>query len=86
MKLKEEQIGPCGKELYIINTGDWRSLRPVIASGRCQCCGQCWLVCPTGCITANGFGFEIDYLYCKGCGLCAQECGFDAIHMERELR
>lgn len=86
MTLKEEEIGPCGKDLYIVNTGDWRVLRPVIDSERCQCCGQCWLLCPTGCVDMNGSAFSIDYRYCKGCGLCAQECGFGAIQMERELR
>ena len=86
MKLKEEEIGPCGKDLYIINTGDWRVLRPVINSERCQCCGQCWLICPTGCVDLKKSAVSIDYRYCKGCGLCAKECGFGAIQMERELR
>ena len=27
---------------------------------------------------------EIDYDYCKGCGICAEECPADAIVMERE--
>ena len=25
-----------------------------------------------------------DYRYCKGCGVCANECPADAIKMERE--
>jgi len=86
MKLKEEAVGPCGTDLYIVNTGDWRVLRPVIDSERCQCCGQCWLICPTGCVDIKSSPVSIDYRYCKGCGLCAQECGFGAIQMERELR
>jgi len=27
---------------------------------------------------------KIDYDYCKGCGICAQECPFKAISMVRE--
>jgi Pyruvate/2-oxoacid:ferredoxin oxidoreductase delta subunit len=27
---------------------------------------------------------EINYDYCKGCGVCSQECPTDAINMERE--
>jgi pyruvate ferredoxin oxidoreductase delta subunit len=27
---------------------------------------------------------EIDYDYCKGCGICANECPFDAIVMIEE--
>lgn len=86
MKLTAEQIGPCGRELYVLNTGDWRSLRPVMDPKSCQRCGQCWLVCPIGCITENEEGFQIDLGFCKGCGLCAAECNFGAIRMERELR
>jgi Pyruvate/2-oxoacid:ferredoxin oxidoreductase delta subunit len=26
----------------------------------------------------------IDYDHCKGCGICAEECPKDAIHMEEE--
>jgi len=26
----------------------------------------------------------IDYRYCKGCGICAAECRFEAIEMKNE--
>lgn len=28
----------------------------------------------------------IDYRYCKGCGICAQECPIDAIRMVQEVK
>jgi len=28
----------------------------------------------------------IDLDYCKGCGICAAECKFDAIEMEEEAK
>ncbi|MDD5182475.1 MAG: 4Fe-4S binding protein, partial [Candidatus Nanoarchaeia archaeon] len=28
--------------------------------------------------------FEINYDYCKGCGICAKECPVKAIMMQRE--
>jgi len=63
-------------------TGAWRSLRPVKSDDRCTDCALCWLYCPEGCISQEGF--RIDLSYCKGCGICAAECPTDAIVMERE--
>ena len=31
-------------------------------------------------------GFRIDLQFCKGCGICARECAFGAVHMVREER
>jgi len=30
--------------------------------------------------------FEIDYDYCKGCGICAQECPVKAIELVEEVK
>jgi len=29
---------------------------------------------------------NVDYDYCKGCGICANECPANAIEMKREVR
>ena len=63
-------------------TGLWRALRPVRDAERCNDCGLCWLFCPDGCV--DHATFAIDYAYCKGCGICAQQCKVDAINMVRE--
>ncbi|MHC4932323.1 MAG: 4Fe-4S binding protein [Planctomycetota bacterium] len=63
-------------------TGAWRSHRPVRNPKKCNDCGLCWLYCPDSCIDASTF--EIDYRYCKGCGICAEECRVDAIVLKRE--
>jgi pyruvate ferredoxin oxidoreductase delta subunit len=63
-------------------TGAWRALRPVRNADLCNDCGLCWLYCPDSCITDDTY--EIDYTYCKGCGICAEECKVAAIKMERE--
>jgi pyruvate ferredoxin oxidoreductase delta subunit len=64
------------------HTGGWRAERPVVDHDRCTNCLICWLYCPDESIDHDTI--EINYTYCKGCGLCAAECPVDAISMERE--
>jgi len=66
-------------------TGDWRSQRPTYNFERCIKCGICYIFCPEGCIGQNTEGyFEADLYYCKGCGICAQECPTRVITMVEE--
>jgi pyruvate ferredoxin oxidoreductase delta subunit len=44
---------------------------------------MCWVYCPEG-IIGRGERYSIDYDYCKGCGVCAEECPRSAITMMRE--
>ncbi|BEP27780.1 4Fe-4S binding protein [Helicovermis profundi] len=69
--------------LVSINAG-WRTYRPVINQDKCVKCLRCFLVCPDGVIDKSKELLEIDYDYCKGCGVCAYECKFDAIDMVKE--
>jgi NADPH-dependent glutamate synthase beta subunit-like oxidoreductase len=34
----------------------------------------------------NGAGYEVNYDYCKGCGVCAEECPRCAISIEEEIK
>jgi len=34
----------------------------------------------------NGAGYEVNYDYCKGCGVCAEECPRYAISIEEEMK
>lgn len=54
--------------------------------GVCNQCELCLIFCSDVAITrrADGSGFDIDLEYCKGCGVCAEECPRGAIVMERE--
>ena len=79
-------------------TGDWRVLRPVIDQEKCVRCRTCWALCPDGAIievkkpyqTKSGrkydVSYEINYDYCKGCGVCANECPVKAITMVEEVK
>jgi 2-oxoacid:acceptor oxidoreductase delta subunit (pyruvate/2-ketoisovalerate family) len=54
--------------------------------GVCNSCELCLIYCPDVAIkrrSDNG-KFEIDYDYCKGCGVCSAECPRCAISMTRE--
>jgi 2-oxoacid:acceptor oxidoreductase delta subunit (pyruvate/2-ketoisovalerate family) len=45
-------------------------------------CGNCFVYCPDAAIAQRGdWGFEIDLDYCKGCGVCVQECPRSAMSM-----
>jgi len=51
----------------------------------CSRCDNCFVFCPEGIIRRKpGGGYEIDLTYCKGCGVCAQECPRGAIAIVRE--
>ena len=55
-----------------------------IHCGRCVECDNCLVFCPDVAILpagAKGFGYKIDYDYCKGCGICFTECPRFAISM-----
>ncbi len=53
---------------------------------RCESCDLCRLFCPDLCVTRNGktSQIEIDYDFCKGCGICASVCPKGAIKMVLE--
>lgn len=44
--------------------------------GECSCCENCYSFCPDSAVSWNDQQeiFEIDYDFCKGCGICANEC------------
>jgi pyruvate ferredoxin oxidoreductase delta subunit len=64
------------------HTGSWSEERPVLAAA-CNSCALCALFCPEGAITRVGGSMAVDYLYCKGCGICEVVCPVrDAIAME----
>jgi pyruvate ferredoxin oxidoreductase delta subunit len=66
-------------------TGDWRSLKPVCDTDNCIRCGVCYIFCPDMAIRKTEAGyFEADLYYCKGCGICAQECFTGCISMIAE--
>jgi 2-oxoacid:acceptor oxidoreductase delta subunit (pyruvate/2-ketoisovalerate family) len=42
------------------------------------------MTCPDGALRRHGKKVNIDYDFCKGCGICASECKVKAIAMKKE--
>ena len=60
--------------------------RRCLSCGNCFECDNCYGMCPDNAVIKLGPGrrFAINYDYCKGCGLCAEECPCGAIEMVPE--
>ena len=78
--------GDAEKKFLCMETGTWRTERPVIDSEKCNRCGICFIFCPPQCIGIDEprENFVIDLTYCKGCGICARECPKKAVNMISE--
>ena len=51
--------------------------------GECFNCGNCYNFCPDAAIHIDEEGrLRIDYDYCKGCGICVQECPCSAMQFQ----
>lgn len=71
-------------------TGDWRVKYPKIDESKCTpsrtkkpSCFLCWMYCPEAVITKS-IPPQINLEYCKGCGICAEECPANAIDMIKD--
>jgi len=57
--------------------------RRCLSCGNCFGCDNCYGVCPDNAVLkvdeGDGYAFDLDY--CKGCGICVQECPCGAIEM-----
>jgi len=60
--------------------------RRCLSCGNCFECDNCYGVCPDNAVVKLGQGnrFRFNYDFCKGCGVCAQECPCGAITMVPE--
>jgi len=52
--------------------------------GSCTECGNCYIFCPESAIKSDpeGYGYIPDMDYCKGCGICVNECPRGAMEMK----
>ena len=60
--------------------------RRCLSCGNCFECDTCYGVCPDNAIMKLGPGYAVNEDFCKGCGVCAEECPCGAIDMVKEVR
>ena len=80
----ESVISNSKKKLLALDTGGWRTERPVLDVSKCNYCGLCAIFCPPQCMVDKGDHYEADLTWCKGCGICAHECPKEALTMVPE--
>jgi len=78
--------GVCSKSSTLFLTGDWKTYMPVRDPAKCTICLTCVIFCPDGAIHwhPEKGDIEFDLSFCKGCGICANECPTKAISMKIE--
>jgi 2-oxoacid:acceptor oxidoreductase delta subunit (pyruvate/2-ketoisovalerate family) len=78
----EEVVGGLDQDTALLEA------RRCLSCGNCFECDTCYGVCPDNAIIKLGPGqrYEVNYDYCKGCGVCAEECPCGAIDMVKEVR
>lgn len=60
---------------YTASVAHWRVNKPVYNHDYCINCFNCWVFCPDASILARDDKMSgVDYVHCKGCGVCAQVC------------
>jgi pyruvate ferredoxin oxidoreductase delta subunit len=78
--------GVCSKSSKTFLTGDWKTYTPILDLEKCTNCLTCVMFCPDGAIrwVPDKKAIEFDMSFCKGCGICANECPTKAIEMKLE--
>jgi NADPH-dependent glutamate synthase beta subunit-like oxidoreductase len=82
----EERIKDVSEYVQALKDGDVRlEAARCIKCGTCVSCDNCQLFCPDAAIVRreDGTGYDILCDYCKGCGVCVEECPRGAIHLRR---
>ena len=75
-----------GAEVEALASAGCAEARRCFQCGRCNVCNTCWFLCPDAVVLQKNGEIEFDYDYCKGCGVCAEECPRGALGMDEESK
>ncbi len=74
------------RRTFTVNQAEAEAQR-CLHCGRCTECDNCLIFCPDMSVLKRpdrDFGYQVDFDYCKGCGICFAECPRGAITMVDE--
>ena len=80
----ESAWSDANEKMLCLDTGGWRTERPVLDQTKCNYCGICAMYCPPQCMLDKGDHYEANLAFCKGCGICVHECPRKALTMKPE--
>ncbi len=66
------------------DVSSWRLFGPKLDKDMCTGCRRCYILCPEVAINMKDTKADVNYKYCKGCGICAEECPVGAIDWIQE--
>ena len=55
-----------------------------LSCGVCSRCDNCYNFCPDLAVIKTSAGYQVNLDYCKGCGICANECPGGSLRMEEK--
>ena len=72
---KPEEWVHSDNNSHTYSVADWRVEKPIFNEEHCIHCQFCWVYCPDTSIISKDKKFShVDYVHCKGCGICAEVC------------
>ncbi len=78
------ELAVSREDMTYNKTGAWRVIRFTIDLTHCTRCLLCWKFCPDAAIEIVDGAPHINLEFCKGCGICAEECPCKCISFSQE--
>jgi len=84
VKMEEVNVQTRARKAGERDVSSWRLYRPVFDDTKCVGCRRCFILCPEVAIGMKNNKAVVNYQYCKGCGICHEECPTKAVDWVQE--